>query len=212
MLFRSEGFQELFRSLGAGAIVPGGQTLNPSAEEIVRGIRAAGGRECAVLPNNPNVVLAAQQARALAERPVQIVATRNLAEGVAAALAFDPEQSAADNAAAMERALRENRTAQVTVAVRTARVDGRAIQPGAVLGLIDDRIEVVASDLERAVVETLEHLEAGRSEVITLYAGADVSPEAGQAMRQRVSRAFPSQQVDLVSGGQPLYPYLLACE
>jgi dihydroxyacetone kinase-like predicted kinase len=91
-------------------------------------------------------------------------------------------------------------------------MDGRAIQPGAVLGLIDDRIEVVGSDLERAVVETLEHLGAGHSEVITLYAGADVSPEAGQTMRRRVGQAFPSQQVDLVSGGQPLYPYLLACE
>lgn len=207
-----EGFAALFRSLGVSAIVPGGATLNPSAEELVRAIRAAPAEGAVLLPNNPNVFLAARQAQGLVDRPVAIVPSKNLAEGVAAALAFDPSQSPEANQIAMERAMASVRSAEVTIAVRDTRIDGRAVASGSLLGLVDERVQVVGSDFPSVVVQSLARLGAETVEIITLYVGADASPEITELVLERVSQEFPSQQVEKIPGGQPHYPYILACE
>jgi len=206
------GFVSLFRSLGAGAVVPGGPTMNPSAEEIARAIDTAHATECVVLLNNRNVLLAAEQARALARRPTAIVPTRDQAEGVAAALAFDPGKPAIANQTAMEQATRAVRTGAVTVAARATRIDGKPIPKGAVLGLVEDRIAAVDADIDSVVLDVLGGLRGREAEIITLYPGADVAPDASERLSRRVRQEFPGQQVDLVPGGQPHYPYLLACE
>ncbi len=206
-----DGFGELYRSLGA-AIVPGGQTLNPSAEEILRVARQVPAPHCVILPNNPNVTLAAQQARALSDKPLSIVPTRNLAEGVAAALAFQPQKMGEENAVAMRRALADVRTGLVTVAVRDARVGHHEIRTGAVLGLVDDQIEVVGETLDAVVVQLLHLLGAAEAEVITLYVGEGVAADETARLQAHLQATWPGQHVELVLGGQPHYPYILACE
>jgi DAK2 domain fusion protein YloV len=207
-----DGFRAVLESLGVAAIVPGGATMNPSAEEILRGIAHVSARECVVLPNSPNVQLAANQATQLAARPVAVAGTRDQAQGVAAALAFSPTASAEANLAAMDRAIDELRTASIAIAARDSRFSGREIARGATLGLIDDEIAVVAHDVAAAVLETLSRIGADRAEVITLYRGADVDARAATSIAERVRGAYPSAQVDLVVGGQPHYPFILACE
>ncbi|HEY8885190.1 MAG TPA: hypothetical protein VIO35_07765, partial [Chloroflexota bacterium] len=205
------GFQELFRSLGA-TVVPGGQTLNPSAQELLHGAHLAGSAEYVVLANNPNVVLSAQQAIALGGRPATIVRSRNMAEGVAAALAFQPDLPAEQNAVAMERARRGVRTAEVTIAVRDAQVDGVSVSSGTVLGIVDEKILVQASNLIDGVLQSLAALEASAAEVISIYVGEGVSPADLDRVRERVQAVYPSQRVEILPGGQPHYPYILACE
>jgi hypothetical protein len=205
------GFADLFRSLGA-TIIPGGQTLNPSAEEILQGLRRVPAKEYVLLPNNPNVLLTAQQAGSLWDRPLSVIPTRNLAEGVAAAIVFQSARSSADNAVAMERGRAEVRTGQVTNAVRSASLNGRDIAAGDILGLIDDQIEVVGSDRLDVALELLTTLGAAQSEVITVYVGEDATDEEAAALLSRVHTAFPDIQADLVPGGQPHHEFILACE
>ncbi len=205
------GFQELFRSLGA-TVVPGGQTLNPSAQELLHGAHLAGTAEYVVLANNPNVVLSAQQAIALGGRPAAIVRSRNMAEGVTAALAFQPGLPAEQNAVAMERAQRGVRTAEVTIAVRDAQVDEVTVKSGSVLGIVDEQILIQADDLIECVLQSLAALEASTAEVITVYVGEGVSPADVDCARERIQGLYPKQQVEILPGGQPHYPYILACE
>jgi DAK2 domain fusion protein YloV len=205
------GFGELYRSFGA-TIVPGGQTLNPSTEELLRGLRRFSARELILLPNNPNVLLTAQQAAGLIDRPVTIVPTKDLAKGVAAALAFQPHRSAAENAAAMQRALASVRTGLVTVAVRAARIGKQKIAAGAILGMVDDQIQIVGADRVEVALQLLTTLGAGQGEVITMYPGEGVSDEDAALLRSRVVDTFPDSQVDLVPGGQPHHWFIFACE
>jgi uncharacterized protein len=205
------GFEELFRSLGA-TVVPGGQTLNPSAQELLHGAHLAGSAEYVVLTNNPNVVLSAQQAIALGGRPAAIVRSRNMAEGVAAALAFQAGLPAEQNAVAMERARQGVRTAEVTIAVRDAQVDGVNVSSGTVLGVVDEHILVQARDLLDGVLQSLAALAASTSEVISIYVGEGISQADVDCARERVQALYPNQQVEILPGGQPHYPYILACE
>lgn len=205
------GFADLFRSLGA-TIIPGGQTLNPSAEEILQGLRRVPAKEYVLLPNNPNVLLTAEQAGSLWDRPLSVVPTRNLAEGVAAAIVFQSARSSADNAIAMERGRAEVRTGQITTAVRAARIGDRDVAAGDILGLVDDRIEVVGSERLDVALELLTILGAAQSEVVTVYVGEDVTDTEASTLLSRVHTAFPDIQADLVSGGQPHHEFILACE
>jgi DAK2 domain fusion protein YloV len=205
------GFADLFRSFGA-TIVPGGQTLNPSAEEILQELRRVAAKDYVLIPNNPNVLLTAQQAATLWGRPLVVVPTRNLAEGVAAAFAFQPNRSAADNAVAMNRGLASVRTGLVTVAVRAAGVGDREIAAGAILGLVDDQIEVIGENRVDVALRLLTILGASQCEVITLYAGEGVTDYDAANLRSRVQETFPDSQADLVPGGQPHHWFILACE
>jgi DAK2 domain fusion protein YloV len=206
-----DGFASIFKSFGA-TIIPGGQTFNPSTQDIVGGIRRTHAREYVLLPNNRNVVLSAKQASSVAEQPVAVVLTRNLAEGVAAALAFQPNLKAEENAAAMSRVVADIRTGLVTQAVRATTVDDQVVKAGDFLGLVDDRIVCVGSDPCDLSLLVLQSLGAAEAEVVTLYAGQDAADAEAESLRSRVAAEFLSQQVDLVHGGQPLYRYILACE
>jgi DAK2 domain fusion protein YloV len=206
-----DGFRDLFRSLGA-AVVPGGQTINPSTEEILAVVRSVVAEQYVILPNNGNAVLAARQALSLSDRPLAIVPTSNQAEGVTAALAFQPRLTADENADLMRRSLADLRTGQVTTAVRAAKLAGREIFPGAILGLIDDQIAAVGRGLAEVVLAVLSQLGAAQSEVVTLYAGAGVSANDAEGLRSVVQSTFPNRQVELIHGGQPHYLYILACE
>ena len=207
-----DGFAQLFRSLGVGVVLVGGQSQNVSVQDLLAAIASAGAPSTLLLPNNPNLLMAAEQAAQHADRPVAVLPTRDPAQGVAAYLAFHSDRSIEENHRAMLEAMAAIRTAEVARAVRDARLGDILVHEGDALGMIYGEPVVATRDAVDSVVFLLEKLAAATSEVITLYYGAEVSAELAGAVGARVKMAFPAQQVELIAGGQPHYPYILACE
>jgi dihydroxyacetone kinase-like predicted kinase len=199
--------------IGVAAIVRGGQSANPSTGELLRAIREAPTRHVIVLPNNPNVKLAAQQAAALVpDKRVAVVPTRNAAEGIAALLGMDPAKGSDENAAIMLSAARGIRSLQVTDAVRDARIGGKKVKKGQTIVLDpDDGLVAVGGDRRETVVKGLSTLERG-FELVSIYYGSDVGLEEAEAMSSAVTAAFEGVDVELINGGQPHYHYLIATE
>lgn len=207
-----DGLEKLFRDFGVAHIVRGGQTANPSTGELLRIARLARSREVIVLPNNPNVRLAAEQAASICEeRRIVVVPTRNAAEGVAALLAFDPAEAAAANVEPMTAAGRGLATIQVTEAVRNARIGGRKVKEGQTIALDpDDGLVAVDSDREKAVLAAVAGFPAG-VELVTLYYGADASLAEAETMASLIGQTLGAE-VEVVHGGQPHYRYLISAE
>jgi len=208
-----DGFTALLKNLGASAIVPGGQTMNPSAREILDAVRSVPAQSVIVLPNNPNVIPAARQVGELDPgKQLLVLPTRDLPQAVTALTAFNYERDAQGNFEAMERALEDVKTGAITHAMRDAKLDGKTVRKGQSIGLVDGVLAVAGKDLGATLERLLEHLGAEEDEVITLYHGADVTADEAQAEAERVARRFPDATVDAVSGGQPHYDYLVALE
>ena len=199
--------------IGVVAIVRGGQSANPSTGELLRAIREAPTRHVIVLPNNPNVKLAAQQAAALVpDKRVAVVPTRNAAEGIAALLGMDPAKSSDENAAIMLSAARGIQSLQVTDAVRDARIGGKKVKKGQTIVLDpDDGLVAVGGDRRETVVKGLSTLERG-FELVSIYYGSDIGLEEAETMSSAVTAAFEGVDVELINGGQPHYHYLIATE
>jgi dihydroxyacetone kinase-like predicted kinase len=207
-----EGLARIFDSYGVAAVVHGGQSNNPSTGELLDAVEKVAAEEILLLPNNPNVVLAARQASEMATRRVRVVPTRNAAEGFAALLAMDPGRDATVNAEVMTLAGRAVQTLQVTEAVRDATIGGRKVKTGQTIVLDpDDGLLAVNSDRMKAVLAALEALEAG-FELISLYYGdsADLAEAEGVARRIREWRT--GLEVEVIHGGQPHYRYLISAE
>lgn len=207
-----EGLAAIFRDFGVQRVVLGGQAANPSTGELLEAVRSVDGREVLVLPNNPNVVLAARQVAELADRPVAVVATRNAAEGFAALLALDPTKGAADNAPQMTEAGRGVQTLSVTAAVRDARISGRSVRAGQWMVLDpDDGLVAVDEDPAAACLAGIAALTPG-FELVTLYYGADADLASTESLARRIREVAPSAEVEVVHGGQPHYRYLISAE
>ena len=208
-----EGIVAVLRSFGVAEIVTGGQSANPSAGELLQAAQGLGTREVLVLPNNPNVKLAAQQAAGLArETRIVVVPTRNAAEGFAALLAYDPSQPAEANAETMLAAARSVQTLQVTDAVRDAKIGGRKVKKGQAI-VLDPDDGLVAADSNRrdAVLAGVASLRPG-FELLTVYYGGGADLAEAEELTTALRAAVPRVEVELVHGGQPHYRYLLAAE
>ncbi|HET7702769.1 MAG TPA: DAK2 domain-containing protein [Candidatus Limnocylindrales bacterium] len=207
-----DGLEKLFRDFGVAHIVRGGQTANPSTGELLRIARLARSREVLLLPNNPNVRLAAEQAaRICDDRRLVVVPTRNAAEGVAALLAFDPEEDAATNVGPMTSAGRGLATIQVTEAVRDAKIGGRKVRKGQTIALDpDDGLVAADGDRDRAVLKAVETFARG-AELVTLYYGEDATLTEAEAMARKIG-GHVGAEVEVVHGGQPHYRYLISAE
>jgi dihydroxyacetone kinase-like predicted kinase len=207
-----EGLEKLFRSYGVEHIVRGGQTANPSTGELLRIARLAKSREVLLLPNNPNVRLAAEQAAQICEeRRLVVVPTRNAAEGIAAVLAYRPTVDAATNAGPMTAAGRGLATLQVTEAVRDARIGGKKVKKGQTIALDpDDGLVAVDSNRDRAVLKAVDSFAAG-TELITLYYGADADLAEAEAIGRKIGEHLGAEW-EVVPGGQPHYRYLISAE
>ncbi|MCS7221248.1 MAG: DAK2 domain-containing protein [Anaerolineae bacterium] len=206
------GFQRLFESLGVSAIVPGGQTMNPSTQELLAAIERVPSQEILVLPNNSNVILAAQQAQALSRKRVRIVPSRTLPQGISALLAFNPQASLEENARNMEAALRTVETGEITIAVRDAEFDGIRVSAGDVIGLHNDVLSARGDSVADVMDQLLAQMHAAEAEVITIYYGQPVTRQEAEALADRVRAAYPNQEVELIDGGQPHYHYILSAE
>ena len=207
-----EGMARIFNSYGVAAVVHGGQTANPSTGELLDAVEKIDADEVLLLPNNPNVILAARQATELTGRRVRVVPTRNAAEGFAALLALDPDRDATANAEVMTLAGRAVQTLQVTEAVRDATIGGHKVRKGQTIVLDpDDGLLAFGANRVKAMLAALEALEPG-FELVTLYYGAGVDRTEAQAVAGRVMEWRPGLEVEVIDGGQPHYRYLIAAE
>ncbi len=208
-----DGLAKVFESFGVDQIVSGGQMANPSTGELLRVARLARAREVLLLPNNPNVRLAAEQAAKVCEdKRLVVVPTRNAAEGIAALLALDPTLDAAANAGPMTEASRAIQSIQVTEAVRNARIDGKKVKQGQTIALDpDDGLVAVDSNRAKAVLKAVGSFAPGY-ELVTLYYGADSTLAEAEELARKIGAASSGVEVEVVHGGQPHYRYLISAE
>jgi DAK2 domain fusion protein YloV len=205
-----EGNRRLFESLGAAALVEGGETMNPSTEDLLDGIERTRAPEAIVLANNPNVVLAAEQAARLAKKPARVIASPSLTAGLAAMVGFEGARTADENVAEMESLLAGVTTGAVTLASREVSVDGLKIARGAYLGLVDGDPVAGGTSFDAVATSVVDRLLAEPRDVLTLLTGAD-EPELG-ALLARVAEHYPEIELEVHPGGQPHYPLLLSAE
>lgn len=203
------GFATVAASLGATPL-RGGATMNPSTEEILTGIRQANARHVIVLPNDKNVIMAAQSAAKLAECQVTVIATRNVGQGMAALVAFDPAKDPATVSREMREVSERAHGIEVTRAIRTTTIDGQSVREGEAIALLDGRLVAHADDDVVALVEAAKRLTD--AEVFTLYGGADVDAARVEYAAQRLRASCPKAHVEVVSGGQPHYPFIVTAE
>jgi DAK2 domain fusion protein YloV len=207
-----EGLAAIFRDFGVASVVEGGQSSNPSTGELLEAVGKVRAHEVLLLPNNPNVVLAARQVASMAERPVQVVPTRNAAEGFAALLALDPGMDAAANVGPMTEAGRAIQSVVVTEAVRDATIGGKKVKRGQTIALDpDDGLIAVDNDGEKAVIQAMTALTPGY-ELVTLFYGDGASLGEAEAIAKRIGTFVPGVEVEVRHGGQPYYRYLIAAE
>lgn len=207
-----EGLTRVFESLGVDAVVPGGQTMNPSTEEILKVIDALPVDEVIVLPNNTNVIMTAQQAQKLSAKKVAIVPTENIPQGVGALLAFNRKAGLEANVEVMEKAAKEIQTGEVTTAIRSTQIKGIRVKKGELIGLLNGSLVVSGKKMEEVVQKLLHQMEAERHEVITIYYGDPVSQIQAEQLTHEIRQRYPEQEVELVAGGQPHYHCILSVE
>lgn len=206
------GFSQIFQDLTVDHIVEGGQTMNPSIEDILEAIEKVRAKCVFVLPNNGNVILAAQQAAKLAEKEVYVVPTKNVAMGIAAAVAFQPEGSGEENAKRMEEAAQRVRTGMVTYAVRDSEFEEKHITEGDIIGLYNGKIQVVGHSVPEVALELMKEIVTDEDELITVYYGKDVQEDDARKVTDDIEAAYDDCDVEMHSGGQPLYYYLISVE
>ncbi len=208
-----EGFSSIFNDLGVDHIVEGGQTMNPSIEDILDAINGVGAETVFVLPNNSNVILAASQAAELADDVnVVVLPTKNVAMGIGAVIAFNPEGDVEENRAEMTAAAEQVKTGQITFAVRDTVFEDKEIKEGDIIGIHNGRIETVGSSIHDIALDLVGHVVEEGDSLITIYYGQDTTEEDAQALGAEVAELFGDLDVEVQYGGQPLYYYLISAE
>jgi dihydroxyacetone kinase-like predicted kinase len=205
------GNRELFGSMGA-VVVEGGQAANPSAEELVRAVEALGVEDVILLPNNKNVIPTAERLGELVEARIHIVPTKSIAVGLVAMVGFDPEGEPDEVVKDMRELVQETRCAEVTRAVRDARVDGREVREGAYLGLLDGELLVAEDGFEAVVLELVGRLLEEGADVVTLLRGEDLGEANAERIASAIRRLGTGLLVEVKYGGQPFYPLQMVVE
>lgn len=206
------GLARVFASLGVNALVEGGQTMNPSTQEILAAFENLPTDKVIILPNNKNIILAAQQASELTVKKVRVVPSQSIPQGIAAMFVWDAEGDLDQIAEAMTQALENVIYGEITTATRSVEIDGVAVKTGQVIGLLNGRLACAADSLEEVLMEILKSGHAEEEELITLYYGEDLSAQEANRLADRVREAYPALEVELHEGGQPHYQILLSIE
>lgn len=207
-----EGFAALFQGLGCHSVVPCGRTMNPSTQQLLDAVRGTGAPRSVILPNNPNVVLTARQAVSLSGQGVHFIPTTTIPQGVAALLAYSPDAAPEEALRAMERAIQDVTTVEVTTAVRDTRLSGVDLSRGQVIGLVDGKLAGANGGPFDVLMDTIRKAPLEPGGVITIYWGGDTQEAEAQDAGEQLRAAFSEQQVDVVYGGQPFYHYLASIE
>jgi len=206
------GLVEIFLGLGVDAIVEGGQTMNPSTQDMLEAVKQVPYDDVLLLPNNKNVVPAAEQVVGLSDKNVRIVHTHSIPQGVAAMVAFNPERPLKDNLKAMEEAVAHVQTIEVTHAVRDTRSNGMRVKKGDVIALINDHLKHAGRDYGQVVKESLEDLKPDKYELVTIYRGEGASDQDTDTLSEAIKGSFPALEVEVQPGGQEHYPFILSVE
>jgi DAK2 domain fusion protein YloV len=207
-----DGLTRVFQSLGVGAIVNGGQTMNPSTQDLLEAIESLPARSVILLPNNSNVILTAEQARALSSKPVTVLPTHFIPQGIAALLAINYQADFETNTATMAEAMEEVETGEVTTATRSVKINGLAIADGQIIGLHNGELKVSGTTVEEVVRCLLKEMIQTPREIITLYYGDTVTEKDANRLADVLRRDWPEQEIEVVTGGQPHYHYILSVE
>lgn len=207
-----DGLTEIFKSQGVDYVISGGQTMNPSTEDIVKAIDAVNAKNVIILPNNKNIFMAAQSAAKVAEIPAAVVETRTVPQGFTSLLAFNPEQSLEENVAAMTASLSDVVSGSVTLAVRDTSIDGLEIHKDDNLGMVDGKIVVSNPDMTATLKATFAKMIDEDSEIITFYVGEDGSQDLAEEMADYLESTYEDIEVEIHDGKQPVYPYLMSVE
>ena len=206
------GIVKTFKSMGATGIIEGGQTMNPSTEDLLKAIEKVPQDEVILLPNNGNIIPSARQTQSLTTKKVAVVPTDTMPQGMAALIALNFDASLEENASTMQAAALQVQTGEVTRAVRDATVQGIAVKSGDVIGLLNNALVATGSNSDEVGVDLLERMGAEELEFITIYSGADLEDEAAHLFRAQVQERYPNAEVELVHGGQPFYDYIISAE
>ncbi|ESU33085.1 hypothetical protein G3A_08555 [Bacillus sp. 17376] len=206
------GIAELFRSIGANAVIEGGQTMNPSTEDIITAIKEVNARKVIILPNNKNIIMAAEQAAEVAEEEVVVIPSKTVPQGMTALLSFNPSAEAGDNKEAMTEAMQHVKTGQLTYAVRDTSIDGLEISTGDFMGLADGKIILKDQDKVKAAKDLLDQMLDEDSEILTILKGEDASDEDVDSIVEFVESNYGDVEVEVHNGEQPLYAFIFAIE
>ena len=207
-----EGFSKILKDLQVDCVVEGGQTMNPSIEDLQKAIDSVNAETVFVFPNNGNIILAAQQAAELSDKTVRVIPTKNVAMGIAAAVAFQPDLSADENAQRMDEAAQRVRTGTITYAVRDSDFEDMHITEGDIIGLHNGKVEFTADNVHDVAIQLMKAIVTEDDGLITIYYGADTREEDARALADEMEELFPDCDVEVHSGGQPLYYYLISVE
>ena len=207
------GLSEIFTELGVDYVLEGGQTMNPSTDDILTAIEKVNADNIFILPNNKNIILAANQAKELTEdKNVVVIPSKTVPQGISAVINYVNDGDVEENTEKMTDALQYTKSGEVTYAVRDTAIDGKSISQGNIMGIGDEGIISVCDSVDRAVLEMLDHLVDGDSSIISLYYGNDVSESAANALSEKVADIYKGLDVEVHFGGQPVYYYLLSVE
>lgn len=208
-----DGLSTIFRELGVDVVIEGGQTMNPSTEDILEAVSQVNADTVYVFPNNSNIILAANQAKALTEdKDIRVIPTKNIPQGINAMIHYMDGSSAEENEQSMTEAIGQIQCGQVTYAVRDTSIDGKEIKQGDIMGLSDKTIEAVGRDIKETTVELVRQLMEEETELVTLYYGKDVSEEEADGIAEAVSGIREDIEVEVEYGGQPIYYYFISLE
>jgi len=207
-----DGLCDVFTSLGVTAIVPGGQTMNPSTKELLQAVELVASDKVIILPNNKNIVLTAEQVQSLTDKQVKVVPTETVPRGIAALLAFDYEADLETNAEIMEKAKSVVKTIEITRAIRSAQLDGLKIRKKQVIGLLDGDLLAAGNNAIDVLNKILAKLDLKKTEIITIYYGADAESAEAEQVCNSLREQYPHLQVEVVRGGQPHYDYIVSVE
>ena len=208
-----DGINEIFRGLGVDYLIEGGQTMNPSTEDMLNAVEQVNADTIFILPNNSNIILAANQAKALTEdKKIIVVPSKTVPQGIAAMINYVYDKSAEENEQFMTEGMHAVRSGQVTYAVRDTSIDGKEIHQGDIMGLDDKTILAVGRDIAETTIELIDAMVDENSELISLYYGKETAREDAKAVAARIEKLYPDVDVEVHEGGQPIYYYILSVE
>jgi hypothetical protein len=207
------GLSEIFSGLGVDVIIEGGQTMNPSTEDMLHAIEQVPAKNIFILPNNKNIILAANQAAELSEeKKIFVIPTKTIPQGISALINFIPEQSPQENADRMTEELANIKSGQITYAVRDTVIDDKEIKENDYMGIGDAGILSVGADMEDTLIDMIDQLVDEDSGIVSLYYGDEVAPEEAEHLSERLQEKYPDLEVEVNNGGQPIYYYILSVE
>ena len=206
------GFEKVFKGLGVNSIVSGGQTMNPSIEELLDAVEKSPASQIIILPNNSNVILSAQQVVGLTQKDICVVPCKTLPQGIAALVSFNFEAEFSANCETMTRAISNVQTAEITTAVRSVQLGGLHVREGDFIGVINGNLAVASQNIEDALRDTLRRMDINNYEIVTIYYGEDITAEQAQETAKRIKAAYSHLEIEVVDGGQAYYAYILSAE